>query len=971
MSVNAIVQNFGSWSLKLAENTPASVIDALGYFGHVAVIPGRLNVAAYQDNLLRDARYVGVLRSKEVDADGVTTISGASMLLWLGDDQDKGDIYQVPTSFHTQSFADVITGLLPAAVTPGDIHAVAGTYTGTHYLESPRAAIGYVCGLFGAQYRVNGDGTLDAGLASDLYNTTAPTCIVVRKGAGKDMSVEAIEGKLDLQTDVIDYTTRVVLVASGQGPQTPVGYADNPTGNLYKDIHGNYVKLVRAVAQPSTISSNADTAASVVLEQFQDTRAAIQLSSSDYDVEGAFNIGDSVWVYDPESGLVDVNNEVQFRGRVLNPVLISALGVTFPVTDGYTVAFRDQNGTWYDLTNYFVKESGDTTITVGALPRTLVSSSGVSPVSQIVGPDGPTNSDVPDVPTGLSATTNEYVDAVGSQVSRIVLSWTPPLNTDGSVIKDGDHYTVRYYRSDDATNTYTYVSTPWDATVVVIGELPPGITYELSVAAFDTANQSAGFSADYEVEAAVDTLAPSTPAPPTVAGNTLSIQVTSTLGKASGGTYNMDSDLDHFEVHVGTTASFTPDNSTLAGILKADNGMILQSVAAVASYPIPDSTPRYVKLIAVDQAGNKSLPSVAATVTATLITSTNITDATITDAKIGSVSAGKITAGTLSANIVLGAAIQTAATGARVVLDTTGLKVFNAAGSNIIKLPSDGSTATFQGNIASGSVITSPVISGGVIVGTTIETASSGSRVVLSAGNFNQVQLFSVSNNEAQPAALFLDSGSTYNSLDVKSAQYGSNKIAGLFLEADVSGGGGASATLDAPASVTISSTNTSSSYVLIEAGVAQFYFKLADPTTNQNPFIQGGGNAAIKFAVRTGTPEVQARGANDAAYGQFTASNFLNTSSSVFKTSIKDASQEMLPHVLTTKMKTYQKQTGVNEDGSMAYGDRLHYGPLLEEMPEHLVVDGEVYDVTATIWTLWKAVQELAAKVDELTQQH
>jgi hypothetical protein len=85
------------------------------------------------------------------------------------------------------------------------------------------------------------------------------------------------------------------------------------------------------------------------------------------------------------------------------------------------------------------------------------------------------------------------------------------------------------------------------------------------------------------------------------------------------------------------------------------------------------------------------------------ITTAKIANLAVNDAKIASLAAGKITTGTLAADIVLGARIKTADTGARVELNSTGLKAYNSSGTNTVNISSSG-TATFLGTFTSGVV---------------------------------------------------------------------------------------------------------------------------------------------------------------------------------------------------------------------------------------------------------------------------
>ncbi|WP_432131250.1 fibronectin type III domain-containing protein [Streptomyces tendae] len=663
MSVKEVLQAPGSWELSLSTATPRDVLDAIHFFGHLAVVPGRLDPAQYGDVLLTAARYVGVVRNKEVSGnrgamttDGLNSyrISGASMAIWLGDEDGKGAVYEVPVALSAQTFANSIRALLPGsgAVDEGTLHTVAGTYTGTHRFEDPRTAITYVCGVFTSdqdnpvEWRVNGDGTLDAGKVSDLY-VSVPKCVVASLASGYDLDLTSLGGDFETERDVEDFTTRVVLLAEGEGESIATGSADI-IANPYLDIHGNPVQMTQLVSESDTSTGNADARAQLQLNRFTNPRQALTLSAADYDIRGSFQVGDYVYAYDPDSGLVDSDNEITFRGQRINPVAIRVSETSWPITEGHTVAFRAQDGTWYDLTDYVEFESpGSTSITVGGISRTLTSSSG-----QPVGSRPSVDTSVPGAPPlNTLFSTSNYQDAQGRTRSRIIVQWDEPLNTDGSTVIDGDHYEVRWRTADGVVFQYGFVA--WGIEQFAVEGLEPGVSYVISVRAVDSNSNYGAWSADSTTVAQADVTPPSTPAAPTVAGSALNIQVVHTLGKASGGTYNLENDLAALEVHVGSTSGFTASSATLRGTMTANAGMLTNSVAAVGTFPVPDNVTRYVRVVAVDRSGNKSPASASASVSALLIDTVNIADAAITNAKVSSLSASKITAGTISSQEIV------------------------------------------------------------------------------------------------------------------------------------------------------------------------------------------------------------------------------------------------------------------------------------------------------------------------------
>ncbi|GAA0705417.1 hypothetical protein GCM10010193_70610 [Kitasatospora atroaurantiaca] len=731
MPVTDVLTALGRWQIELLPTTPREVLDAVAQLGHVAIVAGRVDPRTHGDNLLAAARYVGVVRTKVLADDGRTRtpgdkvqIGGASMAFWLGDEDDKGAVIENATTFASASFATAVRGLLPAsgAVTEGTLYSVTGTYSGTHQWQSPRKAIQYVCDTMSStsvpvSWRVNGNGTLDAGPESNLFVTT-PSCAIVSRGAGQDMSLLALPGQLNLATDVEDFTTRVVLLAQGEGASTATGSANiSPGLNPYKDIHGNTVALTRMVSESGTSQVNATIRAQLALSQFVAAHNALTLTTADYDVDGSFAPGDYVWAYDPDKGLVDTANEIVFRGLRLNPIKLQVTETTWPVTDGHTVAYRSAAGVWTDLTDYVqFEQQGTTQVVVGDFERQLANSS-----AEPVGSRPTADTSIPGVPTFITPFSGAaYLDNRGFTRSKVIVSWNAPNNTDGSTILDGDHYEVRYAVDTDLIYPATWAQlsqvrwedlqewrqpfaaptghwdiayVAWGTTTVQLQDLAPGVGYDVQIRAVDKAGNAGAWSGTTTFIATADNIPPSTPAAPSVAGSRIALQITHTLGKATGGTYNLESDLHHLEIHVEYEPTFTPSPTTLKGKVSATAGMIQAQIPVVTTVQVEETSTRYVRVVAVDIAGNKSAPSVAASATALLIDDAHISDLTVT----------KVTAGTISADWIVGARIKTADTGTRVELNSSGLQAYNANGDQTVNVAAADGSVSIIGQLKSGT----------------------------------------------------------------------------------------------------------------------------------------------------------------------------------------------------------------------------------------------------------------------------
>lgn len=703
MTVTEIKQAAGSWTFRLKDDTPRAVLEAIQYFGHIAIVPGAVNVAEYGDNLLTAARYVGVLRGKSSEEG--TTITGSGLAFWLGDENGNGNVFETPVVLTGATFAASVAALLPpsGSIVAGTIYSIAGTYSDTHQYVTPKKALTYVTDIFGAEWRVNGNATLDAGTVAQLY-VTSPRAILVRKDDSQDLVLAALPGVAKLGLDAGGYTTRVVLLGEGEGSTISVGTANGPA-TPYKDLRNNAVVMTRVVSESQTAGVNVNTRAALVLAQYAGVQPSVGLSTSEYDLKGDVQVGDSIYVYDPDAGFVDTNNEVQWQGEVIHPIILRVVEMSWPMRDGWTFAYRNNSGVWMDLSQYVHYETGDTSLVVGDLPRSL-SGIGLEPVGSRPGAD----STIPAAPAFGAFSVGAYQSAETSTTKAAIrASWNIPLNLDGSTIVDGDHYEIRYrvsavigyeirwgvltaYRwggltgnrwgapisaAVSVTPEWLTAFVPWGTNAFTLTELTPGVVYELQIRAVDAQAppHQGPYSSSSFVTAIGDLFAPSTPAAPEVAGNTTSIQVTHRCGKSSGGTYNLEQDLDHFEIHVGGSSDFYASDGSMVGKLTANAANLNGGFPAIGSFPIRQADQVWVKVKAVDRSGNKSGASVAAAITVLLIDNAHISD----------LSVSKLTAGTITAQTVLAADMEVATGGHFKVTDGS-LQVLDASGRIIVEV---------------------------------------------------------------------------------------------------------------------------------------------------------------------------------------------------------------------------------------------------------------------------------------------
>ncbi|WP_176735350.1 fibronectin type III domain-containing protein, partial [Streptomyces sp. EN27] len=232
-----------------------------------------------------------------------------------------------------------------------------------------------------------------------------------------------------------------------------------------------------------------------------------------------------------------------------------------------------------------------------------------------------------------------------------------------------------------------------DTTTAQLQDLSPGVGYDVQIRAVDKTGNIGAWSSTTTFVASSDNLPPSTPAAPTVAGSRIAVQVTHTLGKSSGGTFNLESDLDHLEIHVSYEPTFTPTAATLVGKTAANASMIQAQIPVVFTAQIEETSARYVRVVAVDKTGNKSGPSDAASATALLIDDAHISDLTVS----------KVTAGTITAAWVMAGEIKTADTGARARISASGYELYDTGGTRTFFADASTGNVSIVGQIVSGT----------------------------------------------------------------------------------------------------------------------------------------------------------------------------------------------------------------------------------------------------------------------------
>jgi len=370
----------GDFRIPLKDGCPQDVLDALTPWDHICVFDQRLDPARFSDTQLKSmARWSGVLidvpqRTRQLE------VGGYGLALHLGDSDGVGPLFESAVANTTETFAHWISDLLPTAIVAGAISTGTGTLTcaGIQWV-TPRQAIDWVCSMFSEPYntenyewRVNPDGTLDAGPISDLWVTdpaseTLPPLLVARE-TGSQPDAEAVP-TLSLQgTDEAERRVLKQVILAGTVLGGPATGSATAVHSL-KDFHGNALVRTRVTNDPKADSATAERRAEALLEEADKITRQWDADLGDYQIQGQFRPGDWILVYDQQKGFTDPTCQTDYRGDRIWPQAVRVAGWTWAVSDGMGVCHRSAAGVWTDLSEYIAFEEPSTVVHLGDRPR--------------------------------------------------------------------------------------------------------------------------------------------------------------------------------------------------------------------------------------------------------------------------------------------------------------------------------------------------------------------------------------------------------------------------------------------------------------------------------------------------------------------------------------------------------------------------------------------------------------------------
>ena len=586
------------------------------------------------------------------------------------------------------------------------IENTTSNYYGRHHLETVTSALQKLAVQLDVEYKLRigkssdntarpiANGTnegkllIDVGPRENLFDghSSDPTSIIVRDGSGDDPSITGLNpSAIKSSFDASEYASLVEFVyQDGKSEYDAIDVFDS--NNPYRGINGELLERATYVTEPAHPTMTRTERATSYLNELKRIKRSINLDLDYYDIQGDFEVGDNIFVYDPDLGFEDTDAkvtedttrtskyQVSYQGQYINPEKIRVTSITWPIKNNYGVYLRRltsaKNNTYQyiNLTPYIQFETAGTSLEVGDLPLKLGDdlrfSSAVSGV--VTGTKGYT----PNTVSNLALTSGFIEDATGESQAIIKATWTEPMNTDGTLIQNGEFYRIRW-RKQNTTDPYSHTTMAWGTNEITIEGLGVATNFEVGVAPVN----SNGDTNDYvtaNITTAIDTVAPSKPGPAdTITPGALRTQIVHSLGRAVDDAGNaissivdftLQNDVAHFNIYYSTTSGFSISGMEPKETFAISASQIRGEIPFVCEIALPNGSTHYFRFTVTDKAGNESAPSDQQSAQGQLIATANISDAAITElkvanaaitnAKIDTVAAGKITAGTIAGQII-------------------------------------------------------------------------------------------------------------------------------------------------------------------------------------------------------------------------------------------------------------------------------------------------------------------------------
>lgn len=326
--------------------------------------------------------------------------------------------------------------------------------------------------------------------------------------------------------------------------------------------------------------------------------------------------------------------------------------------------------------------------------------SGAAVVGTSTPPPEVDDGSIPATPTGLVAAALWYPVQGTPGLDSITALWTadPDDRTVG--------YVVEWHYVDAALGSQWQQLPQTDLRSITWSGVAPGQGIAVRVSAVNKWGRLSDPSSPYTLTTLLSTTPP--PVLPAPTGSAyLGLTKWDWAGKGNAGE-SMPGNFSHAELHLSTTANFTVSRPLLADGRTLDTAASTtyrDRLTGAGELPVDPGgaygVTWYAKWVAVNRDGLASAASAQGSAVKTQAA----------DGDVSALNIGKLTTGILTALLTISGIIRTSLSGARVEIDTTGLRCIGASGALLFEFNIPSSVLTIIGKLISGS---------GVGVGSTI-----------------------------------------------------------------------------------------------------------------------------------------------------------------------------------------------------------------------------------------------------------
>ena len=363
----------GSWSIDLHPSTPHRVTQAIDVATHgfstFVVTPTRVDTVG----MVTDAAtlhslctYAGLLRAQG----NRLALSGPGLWAALGNEKGDGPIIGAGLSATRTIRAWVQSlDLAPFITADSALDNGAGFTWTSDRVMTYREALESIIDSFWTELFIDPRDMLikDTGVEwthvpSQVYG---PYPLLTPWYDGREVgeSIQLVAATFDVRTDLDEWVSDVSFT-DATTTATTGGTID------YSYAGGTAVDVTRYVSDTSTPGGYGTSAASQILDTYNEETQSVVASTDDMDLLSYIVPGSVILAYDPENGIYDSSAWVErlIRGQMMRAMFLTVQSMRVPITaqNGvYVVTWDGAADVIVDLSEHFIPETGAATLELG------------------------------------------------------------------------------------------------------------------------------------------------------------------------------------------------------------------------------------------------------------------------------------------------------------------------------------------------------------------------------------------------------------------------------------------------------------------------------------------------------------------------------------------------------------------------------------------------------------------------------